>query len=75
MGKQICTPRIYCIVLFLAVGMFLGGTPGRAQTIPPSGLPVGLTATATSCGQVNLPGILPLTTAVPAQGLYDHTQR
>ena len=53
MGKQICTPRIYCIVLFLAVGMFLGGTPGRAQTIPPSA-PVGLTATATSCGQVDL---------------------
>src|SRR5713226_1317690 len=56
MKKQICTPRIYriaSIAFFLAALLLFSGTPGLAQTVPPTS-PTGLTASVASCGQVNL---------------------
>src|SRR5437016_5553619 len=52
MNKEIF-PRIYCSVLFMAVAMLLGGSAGFAQNAPPTP-PAGLTATAATCGEVDL---------------------
>src|SRR5437899_41717 len=53
MKKRICSPQICGSALLLAVLMVLSSAPAVAQSVPPTS-PTGLTATAASCGQVNL---------------------
>jgi hypothetical protein len=53
MKKRICPPQICGSALVLAVLMVLSSSPAVAQSVPPTS-PTGLTATAASCGQVNL---------------------
>src|SRR5438128_5659322 len=53
MKKRICSPQICGSALLLAVLMVLSSAPAVAQSVPPKS-PTGLTATAASCGQVNL---------------------
>jgi hypothetical protein len=53
MKKRICSPQICGSALLLAVLVVLSGAPTLAQSVPPTS-PTGLTATAASCGQVNL---------------------
>jgi len=55
--KKRIFPRIYysvfCSVFLLAVVVLLGSTFGLAQSVPPTS-PTGLTATAATCGEVDL---------------------
>jgi hypothetical protein len=53
MKKKICSPQICGSALLFAVLVVLNSVRAAAQSTPPSA-PTGLTATAASCGQVNL---------------------